>query len=168
MSHGGRSTSRDTSSQETLSSAWVVASVSLAFNRFVPTKTNWFLFCTPGLQLVLWFLCTSCLWKQRSRGRHPGLLIFLVLLIATETIFAVSQARTIQMMYIEHRDHEGGPWQYYLDVQDSVVVVMLHASLFVLTFLGDVLVVSKISDNSKLASSDSLPAMALLGSLESI
>ena len=84
-------------------------------------------------------------WKQRKRGWNiVSLLVMLAALIVAETVFAVTQGKIIQSMYIEHRGYPGGPWQYFLDTQDSPLSVLMYASLFVLTFLGDLLVIRVI------------------------
>ncbi|KAI0718246.1 hypothetical protein C8T65DRAFT_716986 [Cerioporus squamosus] len=88
-----------------------------------------------GLQIVLWTLCASYLWKQRNRGWKIVLLLaMLVALLVAETMFAITQARIIQDIY------EGYLGNTFYDAQDSSVVVLMHGSLFVLTFLGDLLV----------------------------
>ncbi len=95
-----------------------------------------------GLQILLRTLCTSCLWKQRNRGWKITLLLgLLASLLVVETTFAGTQSRITQMMYIEHRGVTGGPWQYFLDTQSPLIAVLMHGSPFVLTFLGDLLVV---------------------------
>ena len=83
------------------------------------------------------------LWKHRKRGRKTILLIaYLTLLASIETIFVIVQARTVQVLYVENRNYPGGPWQYFLDTQYLAINVMFYATLFVITFLCDLLVVS--------------------------
>ena len=65
----------------------------------------------------------------------------LAALIVAETVFAVTQGKIIQLMYIQHRGYPGGPWQYFLDTQYLAVNVVFDATLFVGTFLCDLLVV---------------------------
>ena len=49
-------------------------------------------------------------WKQRKRGWNiVSLLVMLAALIVAETVFAVTQGKIIQSMYIEHRGYPGGP-----------------------------------------------------------
>ncbi|KAI0643034.1 hypothetical protein C8Q79DRAFT_1002796 [Trametes meyenii] len=94
-----------------------------------------------SLQLVLWFLCVSYLWRQRNRGwRITFLLVYLIVLIAVETVFVVTTCLNVQFEYVDNRDYPGGPWQYHLYAQDSPINTTFDASLFVLTFLGDLLV----------------------------
>ena len=96
-----------------------------------------------GVQLVLWATCSQYLWKQRQRGKQTGyLLCYITLLLIIETIFGIVQARTVQVIYIENRNYPGGPWQYFLDTQSLAINVMFYATLFVITFLCDLLVVS--------------------------
>lgn len=74
-------------------------------------------------------------------------------------------------MYIEHRGYSGGPWQYYLDIQDSPVAQLMHASLFVLTFLGDLIVVSLVIARDRIKPAQRpvmFAVMALLGSMDGI
>lgn len=54
----------------------------------------------------------------------------------------VVQANTVQSIYIDNRNYPGGPWQYFLATQNLPVDVIFFATLFVLTFLSDILVVS--------------------------
>ena len=82
------------------------------------------------------------LWKQRQRSwRTTFLLSYLTLLLMIETVFCIVQARTVQVIYIENRNYPGGPWAYFLDTQYLAINVMFYATLFVLTFLCDLLVV---------------------------
>ena len=66
----------------------------------------------------------------------------MTLLLLIETLFCIVQARSVQLMYIDNRNYPGGPWQYFLDTQNLPINVMFYATLFVLTFLADLLVVS--------------------------
>ena len=94
----------------------------------------------------------------------------LAALIVAETVFAVTQGKIIQStMYMEHRGYPGGPWQYCLDTQDSSPMLM-HASLFVLAFVGDLLVVGAIVKYPLhiCHTLTHLTLMALLGHLVSI
>ncbi|KAI0714648.1 hypothetical protein C8Q76DRAFT_618809 [Earliella scabrosa] len=94
-----------------------------------------------GVQLVVWTTCVRYLWKQRQRSwRTTFLLSYLTLLLMIETVFCIVQARTVQVIYIENRNYPGGPWAYFLDTQYLAINVMFYATLFVLTFLCDLLV----------------------------
>ncbi|KAI0701260.1 hypothetical protein C8T65DRAFT_545628, partial [Cerioporus squamosus] len=94
-----------------------------------------------GVQLVLWASCASYLWKQQKRGRKTGfLLCYITLLLIVETIYGIVQARTVQVIYIENRNYPGGPWQYFLNTQSLAINVMFYATLFLITFLCDLLV----------------------------
>ena len=95
------------------------------------------------MQLLFWTICARYLWKQRQRGKQTTFLLgYITLLLIVETIFAVVQTRTVQDIYIENRNYPGGPWQYFLDTQALAVNVIFYATLFVMTFLCDLLVVS--------------------------
>ena len=44
-------------------------------------------------------------------------------------------------MYIENRNYPGGPWIYFLNTQSHPIDVLFDSTVFILTFLCDVLVV---------------------------
>lgn len=52
---------------------------------------------------------------------------------------------TVEEMYINNRNYPGGPWAYFLASQHLPENVMFFVSLFVLTFLSDLLVVRLIT-----------------------
>ncbi|KAM5533526.1 hypothetical protein V8D89_012805 [Ganoderma adspersum] len=94
-----------------------------------------------GIQIVLWWTCVNYLWKERRRSWKTILLIaYLSLLLAVEFVFCIVQARTVQVIYVENRNYPGGPWQYFLDTQYLAINVIFYATLFVGTFLCDLLV----------------------------
>ena len=96
-----------------------------------------------GVQLVLYTTCVLYLWSQRhTRKRSIFLLAYITLLLMIETIFMVVQANTVQSMYIDNRNYPGGPWTYFLATQQLPINVIFYATLFVLTFLSDLLLVS--------------------------
>jgi len=106
-----------------------------------------------GVQLILYISCALFLWNVRkSRGRQSIFLLgYITLLLIIETIFAAVQSRTVQDIYIDNRNYPGGPWAYFLATQYLPINVMFYATLFVLTFLADLLVVRMIkyiSDHS--------------------
>ncbi|KAF8220407.1 hypothetical protein L208DRAFT_1416769 [Tricholoma matsutake] len=77
----------------------------------------------------------------KSRFRQSAFLLFYTtFLIIVQTIFMVVQANTVQSIYIDNRNYPGGPWQYFLATQNLPVDVIFFATLFVLTFLSDILV----------------------------
>lgn len=92
-----------------------------------------------GVQLVLYTTCALYLWKSRFR-QSAFLLFYTTFLIIVQTIFMVVQANTVQSIYIDNRNYPGGPWQYFLATQNLPVDVIFFATLFVLTFLSDILV----------------------------
>lgn len=95
--------------------------------------------------LVLWTSCVRYLWNHRRRSpKTTLLLVYLCLLFIVETIFCIVQARTVQVIYIENRNYPGGPWQYFLDTQYLAINVMFYATLFIITFLCDLLVVGTL------------------------
>ncbi|EDR04795.1 uncharacterized protein LACBIDRAFT_330286 [Laccaria bicolor S238N-H82] len=107
-----------------------------------------------GIQVVLFVSCASILYSQYSRSlrssssflikgdtRALSLLLYITLLFVIESIYTAVQARTVQLMYIDNRNYPGGPWAYFLAMQNLPVNVnrhvMFYATLFVLTFLSD-------------------------------
>jgi len=94
-----------------------------------------------GAQIVLWTNCVLYLWKTRkTRPYSTFLLAYITLLITISTTYMVAQARTVQDMYIDNRNYPGGPWQYFLATQYLAENVIFCATLFVLTFLSDLLI----------------------------
>lgn len=94
-----------------------------------------------GIQVVLYTSCALILWRHRRDQRSaPWLLGYITLLIIIETLFCIVQARTVQLMYIDNRYYPGGPWTYFLQTQTQAVNVIFYATLFMLTFLSDLLV----------------------------
>ena len=85
------------------------------------------------------------LWKQRAQRRSAlFLLAYITALIMVETIFVIVQARTVQVLYVDNRNYPGGPWAYFLATQNLAINVIFYATLFVLSFLSDCLVVSDL------------------------
>jgi len=83
------------------------------------------------------------LWSQRKRQGKAMmyyLLIYVTILLFLESLFVAAGAWTVQGMYINHRNYPGGPWAYFLTTQNLPETVVLFASLLVLTFLSDLLV----------------------------
>ncbi|KAI0080524.1 hypothetical protein K474DRAFT_1589725 [Panus rudis PR-1116 ss-1] len=94
-----------------------------------------------GVQLVLYTTCVLFLWKQRHHRKHAMfMLAYITLLLCIETIFVIVQGRTVQVIYIDNRNYPGGPWRYFLDTQNLPINILFYATLFVLTFLSDLLV----------------------------
>jgi len=94
-----------------------------------------------GVQLVLYTSCAKYLWSQRkTKTRSLYLLAYITLLLGIQTIHEALRARTVQLMYIDNRNYPGGPWQYFLDTQHLAVNVIVDATLFVLTFWADILI----------------------------
>lgn len=90
--------------------------------------------------------CVIYLWQQRkARAQSTFLLAYITLVFVIETLFIAVQARTVQLIYIDNRNYPGGPWAYFLATQSLAVNVIFYATLFVITFLCDCLVVSRAS-----------------------
>ncbi|THH23103.1 hypothetical protein EUX98_g8081 [Antrodiella citrinella] len=94
-----------------------------------------------GIQLVMYVSCALFLFKQRrERKTSLYILAYITLLLAIQTIYCAVQARTVQVMYVDNRNYPGGPWQYFLDTQSQAINVIFFATLFLVTFLSDLLV----------------------------
>ncbi|KAF5361554.1 hypothetical protein D9757_008387 [Collybiopsis confluens] len=93
-----------------------------------------------GIQLVLYYSCAMYLWNRRKQSNKSlFLLAYITVLLSVSTIFVIVQARTVQLMYVDNRNYPGGPFEFFLATQNWAVNVMFDASLFVLTFLSDCL-----------------------------
>ncbi|KAF7370706.1 hypothetical protein MSAN_00703800 [Mycena sanguinolenta] len=94
-----------------------------------------------GIQLTLWANCALFLWKRRKHSRLPMLLlIYMTTMLLIESLFVAVQARTVQFIYIDNRNYPGGPWSFFLASQTAAINVIFYATLFLLTFLSDLLV----------------------------
>jgi hypothetical protein len=112
--------------------------------------------------------CASYLWKQRnsSQGKYAFFrLAYITVLLILESVVVATSNRVLVVMYTDNLDHPGGPMAWFLASAqpfDSTV----FASLFLLTSLSDLLVVSAyilfLHPYAQLCL-----AMALLGHLES-
>ena len=105
------------------------------------------------MQIILFSSCASYLWNQRhitrdSRKTSTVLLVYMCMMLAVSTMFASAQAYTVQDIYIDNRNYPGGPWAWFLNSQEKVHNVMFFATLFLLTFLADLLVVSSFVPSS--------------------
>ncbi|KAJ7099437.1 hypothetical protein B0H15DRAFT_546800 [Mycena belliarum] len=94
-----------------------------------------------GVQLVLYTTCALYLWRRRRDSKQSMLLLaYMTCMLLIESLFLAVQARTVQMIYIDNRNYPGGPWQFFLASQSDPVNVIFYATLFLLTFLSDLLV----------------------------
>ncbi|KAJ7725653.1 hypothetical protein DFH07DRAFT_251807 [Mycena maculata] len=94
-----------------------------------------------GIQLVLYVNCARFLWKRRRHGWQPMfLLAYMTCMALIESLFIAVQSRTVQFIYVDNRNYPGGPWAFFLATQSAAVNVMFYATLFLLTFLSDLLV----------------------------
>ncbi|EIM89910.1 uncharacterized protein STEHIDRAFT_92491 [Stereum hirsutum FP-91666 SS1] len=94
-----------------------------------------------GMEVVLYVACALYLcsqWRTRAYARY--MLAFITLLFVVESIFTGVQTRTVQLMYVDNRNYPGGPYSYFNATQQLAVNVMFEATLFVMTFLCDSLV----------------------------
>ncbi|KAJ7198556.1 hypothetical protein GGX14DRAFT_401918 [Mycena pura] len=94
-----------------------------------------------GAQLMLYVSCALFLWKRRKQTpQSMFLLAYMSFMLLIESLFIAVQARTVQMIYIENRNYPGGPWAFFLASQTAGINVTFYATLFLLTFLSDILV----------------------------
>ncbi|KAF7351212.1 hypothetical protein MSAN_01552300 [Mycena sanguinolenta] len=67
-------------------------------------------------------------------------------MLLIESLFVAVEARTLQFIYIDNRNYPrvdvGGPWSFFLASQTAAINVIFYATLFLLTFLSDLLVIS--------------------------
>ncbi|KAJ7762034.1 hypothetical protein DFH07DRAFT_815045 [Mycena maculata] len=94
-----------------------------------------------GIQLALYYTCARFLWRRRKHGLQPKLLLaYITCMLLIESLFVIVQARTVQFIYIDNRNYPGGPWAFFLATQTAAINVIFYATLFLLTFLADLLV----------------------------
>ncbi|KAF7362361.1 hypothetical protein MVEN_00582800 [Mycena venus] len=94
-----------------------------------------------GIQLALYISCARYLWARREHTRQRMFLLgYMTLTLLIESLFVAVQARTVQFVYIDNRNYPNGPWQFFLESQTAAINVIFYATLFLLTFLSDLLV----------------------------
>lgn len=94
------------------------------------------------MEVVLYVACALYLWGQcRTRVYARYTLAYITLLLVVESTWTGVQARTVQLMYVDNRNYPGGPYAYFDATQQLAVNVAFEATLFVMTFLCDCLVV---------------------------
>ncbi|VDB94881.1 unnamed protein product [Peniophora sp. CBMAI 1063] len=94
-----------------------------------------------GIQFALYTTCAHYLWSQRQTRRYAlVLLAYTSIAFCIQTVYVAVQARVLQHVYIDDRNYPGGPWAYYLSSQSIPVNIVVQVTLFVLTFMCDVLV----------------------------
>ena len=105
----------------------------------------------------MYWSCATFLWRQRKQRRTSlYILAYVTFCLAIQTIYCAVQANTIQTMYIDNRNYPGGPWQYFLNTQYLAINIIFIVTLFVVTFLSDLLVV-RLMFYLQSVSSDSSP-----------
>ncbi|KAJ7877948.1 hypothetical protein B0H14DRAFT_3858896 [Mycena olivaceomarginata] len=88
-----------------------------------------------GIQFGLYFSCFLYLWRRRKQNRSAlFLLAYITTLFSLEFLFVVVQGEAVQMIYIDNRNYPGGPFAFYLAMQNAPANVMFYAALLVLTF----------------------------------
>lgn len=97
-----------------------------------------------GIQLALYVWCVSYLWSQRKRKAMTFLLLYITILQSLESSLMALCTWVIEDMYINHRNYPGGSWAYFLATQYRPQNVLTFSSIFVLTFLSDLLVVGSV------------------------
>ncbi|KAJ6569379.1 hypothetical protein B0H19DRAFT_1024484 [Mycena capillaripes] len=95
-----------------------------------------------GVQFALYFFCFRYLWQRRKQHRYAiFVLVYITTLFSVEFLFVAVQAQTVQMIYIDNRNYPGGPWAFFLATQNAPVNIIFYVTLFMLTFLSDLLVI---------------------------
>ena len=96
---------------------------------------------------MLYAICVSYLWKRPRLERRVRFLqvAYITVLLLLETLFVAASTWTLEEMYINNRNYPGGPMAWFLVTQNAPENTFF-ASLFSLTFLSDLLVVSTISE----------------------
>ena len=69
--------------------------------------------------------------------------MYMTLTFVTQTVFCVTQARAVQVSFVDNQDYSGGPLAYLLITQAQSNLVT-SVAIFATTFLTDLLVVSSI------------------------
>ncbi|KAK2462418.1 hypothetical protein APHAL10511_005552 [Amanita phalloides] len=125
-----------------------------------------------GVQLVLYIKCARYLWSQRKiRGKISLFLLgYITVLLSLSSMFVSSGVWTTEDMYINNRNYPDGPWGYFLATQNLPEDILYMVSLFLLTYLSDLLVLWRCwviwNSLGKLAAyvATVIPAAALLAS----
>ena len=66
------------------------------------------------------------------------------MLLSLSSLWIAAGVWTTDDIYINNRNYPGGPWAYFLVTQNLPENVLFIVALFTVTFLSDLLVVSKI------------------------
>jgi hypothetical protein len=64
------------------------------------------------------------------------------MLLLLESLLVAASIAVLEEMYIQNRNYPGGPMAWFLAEANQPANVVFYASLFSLTFLSDLLVVS--------------------------
>jgi hypothetical protein len=96
------------------------------------------------MQLLLYGASVRCLWKAKDNHRRHSyfLLAYITTLLCIETVFQITQSRTVELVYVNNRNYPGGPWAYFLATQNLPINIVFIATIVSVTFLADLLVVS--------------------------
>lgn len=118
----------------------------VAYGIFYPSYDPLLCSCQrfPGIQLVLYLACATCLWHHREKSHARHLLVYITFLFVAQSVFVGVQSRTVQLMFVENRNYPEGVWAYFLATQALAINVTFDATLFILTLLCDCLVVGYI------------------------
>lgn len=69
-------------------------------------------------------------------------LVYITVLLLLESVVVVTSICGLDEMYIQNRNYPGGPMAWFLAEANQPANVAFYSSLFALTFLSDLLVVS--------------------------
>ncbi|KAF8890175.1 hypothetical protein BD779DRAFT_1438641 [Infundibulicybe gibba] len=95
-----------------------------------------------GAQGALYIICTRYLWAQRkARCINKFILAYTTLLFLISTVVQVALAHRTQLMFIEHRDFPGGPWEYYEASYSATSTIVSATMGMVLLFMSELFMV---------------------------
>ena len=108
-------------------------------------------------------LCRAC---DRPRRVRLFLFAYVTLLLSLSSLWIAAGVWTSNDIFVNNRNYPGGPLAYFLATQNLPPNVIVRVALFTVTFLSDLLVVSKIEWLLSAQCFDPVDlALALLGRL---
>ncbi|KAM6503774.1 hypothetical protein JOM56_000717 [Amanita muscaria] len=94
-----------------------------------------------GAQVIVYIICIRYLWRERKRrGVMLFLLCYITLLLSLSSLGVAVGTWTAEDMYINNRNYPGGPWMYFVLTQNLPENVIYDITLFLSTFISDLLV----------------------------
>jgi len=93
-----------------------------------------------GILICMYASCIHVLWNKRSMRISKFLMVYIAVLFLILVVFSAVSAGETQEMYIDDRNFPGGPWNYFLAIQNLPINVLWVVTFFLLTFLADSLI----------------------------